>query len=109
MERLLMLKIAGEIGTKSARTRRRFLRVLTQNVRAALRRRGLRAEVEPRWSRLLVRAEELPVAREALARVFGLHSVSEVSVVAFGSLDELVSTAAEVYRDRVVGRTFAVR
>lgn len=104
-----MLKIAGEIGTKSARTRRRFLRVLTQNVRAALRRRGLRAEVEPRWSRLLVRAEELPVAREALARVFGLHSVSEVSVVAFGSLDELVSTAAEVYRDRVVGRTFAVR
>jgi thiamine biosynthesis protein ThiI len=109
MERLLVLKIAGEIGTKSARTRRRFLRTLTGNVRAALRRRGLRAEVEPRWSRVLVRAEDPEAATRVLRTVFGLHSVSDASVVRFTGLDDLVGAAARAYRDRVAGRTFAVR
>jgi tRNA uracil 4-sulfurtransferase len=109
MERLLVLKIAGEIGTKSSRTRRRFLRVLGRNVRAALGRVGVRATVEPRWSRLLVRAEDPARAREVLGRLFGLHSVSESAAVPFATLDELVSAAAELYRERVAGRTFAVR
>jgi thiamine biosynthesis protein ThiI len=109
MERLLVLKIAGEIGTKSARTRRRFLRTLAGNARAALRRRGVRARVEPRWSRLLVRADDPGGAAAVLERVFGLHSVSDASVVRFASLDELVGAAAGAYRDRVAGRTFAVR
>jgi thiamine biosynthesis protein ThiI len=109
MERVLVLKIAGEIGTKSARTRRRFLRTLTGNVRAALRRAGVRAEIEPRWSRLLVRAEDHEAAGAAVGRVFGLHSVSDSAVVRFSSLGDLVGAAADVYRDRVAGRTFAVR
>lgn len=109
MERLLVLKIAGEIGTKSARTRRRFLRTLTGNVRAALRRRGVQAQVESQWSRLLVRADDPEAAAAVLGRVFGLHSVSDASMVRFASLDGLVGAAAEAFRDRVVGRTFAVR
>lgn len=104
-----MLKIAGEIGTKSSRTRRRFLRVLTGNARAALVRAGVAASVEPRWSRLLVRGQDLPAARAALVRVFGFHSVSHAAVFSFASLDELVRRAASLFRDRVTGRTFAVR
>src|ERR671919_260155 len=91
MERLLVLKIAGEIGTKSARTRRRFLRTLTGNIRAALRRAGIRAETEPRWSRVLVRTDSPDAATDVLGRVFGLHSVSDAAVIRFGSLDELVA------------------
>ena len=109
MERLLLLKIAGEIGTKSSRTRRRFLRVLVRNLRAALDRAGVKATVEPRWSRLLVRTSDPERAREALAAVFGLHSVSEVAAIPFEGLDDLADAAAEEYRDRVAGRTFAVR
>src|SRR5919106_431703 len=109
MERLLVLKIAGEIGTKSARTRRRFLRTLTGNVRAALRRAGIRAETEPRWSRVLVRTDSSDAAADVLGRVFGLHSVSDAAVIRFGSLDKLVAEAAELSRERVAGRTFAVR
>ncbi|MGH2686114.1 MAG: THUMP domain-containing protein, partial [Actinomycetota bacterium] len=104
----LVLKIAGEIGTKSAPTRRRFLRVLRGNVRAALHRNGVDASVEPRWSRLIVRTED-PRARESLAHVYGLHSISEASVLRFSSLDDLVAGAADRFRDRVAGRTFAVR
>jgi tRNA uracil 4-sulfurtransferase len=109
MERRLMLKIAGEIGTKSSRTRRRFLRVLAGNVRAALSRAGLRARVEPRWSRLMVDGDDLTAARGALTAVFGLHSVAEVATVRFESLADLVDRAAAISRDRVAGRTFAVR
>lgn len=109
MERLLVLKIAGEIGTKSARTRRRFLRVLTANVRGALRRAGVRAEVEPRWSRILVRSADTEAVAGSLRGVFGLHSVSEAALVRFATLEELVAEAAGAFRERVAGRSFAVR
>jgi thiamine biosynthesis protein ThiI len=105
----LMLKIAGEIGTKSARTRRRFLRTLARNVRAALSRAGVRGRIEPRWSRLFVRTTEPDRARAALRGVFGLHSIADVRVLRFRELDDLVASAAEVFRERVAGRTFAVR
>jgi len=108
-ERRLMLKIAGEIGTKSARTRRKFLSVLAGNVRAALARAGVAGNVRPAWSRLLVDTAEPDRGRAALERVFGLHSVSEVATVRFGGLDDLVDQVATLRRDDVAGRTFAVR
>jgi thiamine biosynthesis protein ThiI len=104
----LMLKIAGEIGTKSASTRRRFLRTLASNARAALRRQGIRGAVEPRWSRLFARTED-PSAPAALSRVFGIHSIAETMPVRFDSLDELVGRAAPLLRDLVRDRTFALR
>lgn len=104
-----MLKTAGEIGVKSARTRRRFVRVLRKNVRAALERAGIQAHVSTGWSRLLVRSERSVPAAEVLARVFGLHSVAEVAVLNFDGLEDLVRQASEVFRERVAGRTFAIR
>ena len=104
-----MLKIAGEMGTKSARTRRRFLRVLAGNVRAALERNDVRARIEPRWSRLFVRADQPDRARRAVAGVFGLHSIADVRILRFRELDDLVALAADTFRGRVAGRTFAVR
>ena len=105
----LLVKIAGEIATKSARTRRRFLRVLARNARAALRRAGVRGTVEPRWSRLLVRTDDPGAAAEALAQVFGVHSVAEAKTVRADSLEGLVSDAARASLSRVQGKTFAVR
>ena len=104
----LMLKIAGEIGTKSAPTRRRFLRVLASNARAALRRAGIRGAVEPRWSRVFVRTDD-PAAAAVLSRVFGVHSISETVPVRFGSLDQLVGRAQPLLEPLVRGRTFALR
>jgi tRNA uracil 4-sulfurtransferase len=109
MNRMLMAKVSGETGTKSPRTRRRFLRVLVRNIRLALRRAGVRGEVIPRWSRVLVRTEDPEAAAGTLARLFGLHSVSQVLVVEFSGLEDLVERVADTVRDRVAGRTFAVR
>jgi tRNA uracil 4-sulfurtransferase len=105
----LMLKIAGEIGTKSSRTRRRFLRVLARKVGLALDRHGVPGRVEPRWSRLFVRTRDPGGARRALAGVFGLHSIAEIQTIRFRDLDDLVAAAADTFRERVAGRTFAVR
>lgn len=105
----LMLKVAGEIGVKSPRTRRRFLRVLRRNLRRALDRAGVPGSVQAGWGRMMVSTDDPGGARAVLRRVFGLHSVSLVETRSFEGLDDLVAEAAEVYRDRVRGRTFAVR
>jgi thiamine biosynthesis protein ThiI len=104
----LILKIAGEIGTKSAPTRRRFLRALASNARAAFRRRGIRGTVEPRWSRLFVRTDD-PAASAALSRIFGVHSVARTEALRFTSLNDLVEQAEPALREVVRGRTFALR
>jgi thiamine biosynthesis protein ThiI len=108
-DRRLLVRVGGEVCTKSPRTRRRFLAVLTRNARAALRREGVAAEVTSEWTRLVVSTPEPARARELLARVFGVHRVHEVTQVPFGTLPELVDALVPLYRDRVAGRSFAIR
>jgi thiamine biosynthesis protein ThiI len=108
-ERRLLVRIGGEVCTKSSRTRRRFLAVLTRNARTALRREGIAAEVTSEWTRLVVSTPEPGRARELLARVFGVHRVHEAARVPFTSLPDLVDSLVPFYRDRVDGRSFAIR
>jgi tRNA uracil 4-sulfurtransferase len=107
--RRLLLRLVGEVCTKSPRTRRRFLGVLTRNARAALRRAGVPAEVRQEWTRLVVETPEPAAAREALSRVFGIHSVHETLPVPYSSLPGLVEALVPLYAPRVAGRSFAVR
>jgi tRNA uracil 4-sulfurtransferase len=108
-DRRLLVRLGGEVCIKSPRTRRHFLATLTRNARAALRRERVPGEVTQEWTRLVVVSPEPAAAREALARVFGVHRVDEVAEVPFASLPELVDALAARYRDRVAGRSFAVR
>lgn len=107
--RRVLVRLAGEIGTKARATRRRFLRRLTLNVERALGSSGLEARVHQEWSRLLVDADDCGAARRALARVFGVHSAAEVVEVGFTSLEQLVDSLVPLYGPRVEGRSFAVR
>ncbi len=105
----LLVRLAGEVGTKSPRTRRRFLRVLVRNLRLALRAVGVPAGVRSQWSRVVVDAADPARAGEALGKVFGVGSVSRVVEVSFSGLEDLVARLAPVFSGRVAGRTFAVR
>src|SRR5579884_235091 len=107
--RLLLVRLAGEMGVKSSRTRRSFLRLLVENARRALRQAGVEATVRPEWSRLLVETAAPDAAREALSRVFGVHAVAEVVEVRHAGLDDLVTRLLPLFRPQVEGRTFAVR
>src|SRR6266498_4624489 len=108
-ERHLLVRLGGEVCTKSPRTRRRFLAVLTRNARSALRRAGVPAEVRQEWTRLLVSTPQPAAARDALSRVFGVHSVHETLPVPFTTLPELVEALVPLYAERVAGHSFAVR
>jgi len=73
-----------------------------------LRSAGLRHSVRNEWSRLFVETEGRQ-ALELLCRVFGVHSVSAIERECRPELAEIVRVGAELYRERVRGRTFAVR
>lgn len=109
-----IVRIAGEVASKSNRTRRRFQRRLARNVSDALGSVGARARVSDRWSRLFVTVSDPGGARSAdeamraVTRVFGVHSYSRVDAVLEADLDRIVRAGHELYRDLVRGRRFAV-
>lgn len=110
-DRWLLLAESGECYTKSNQTRRRFRRVLDRRLRAALAAHAPGAELVRERRRLLVRApeEEVEAAGRAAARVFGIQRASEVVPLREEPLEALLAEVAERARDRVAGRTFAVR
>jgi thiamine biosynthesis protein ThiI len=107
--RRVLLRLAGELGTKSTRTRRRFLAILLANTRRALREAGVPARVEHGWSRIWVDTPDPARARRALSSVFGVQAAVEVLEVPFQDLDGLVGALVPLYRERVRGRTFGVQ
>lgn len=102
----LLVHPAGELHLKSAKTRRRFGTLLTRHLRAAL---GDAGALVERGGRLHVVAGDLAKAADLASHVFGVHRVSRVEPFRFESLDELADGVGERARDRVRGRTFAVR
>ena len=106
-QQLLLARLGGELFIKSKRTRSAFLRRLMENIEDGLA--GLPGEtgVERGWDRILVRAADENV-QGMLARVFGLSSFSPVDTVTPATMDDILA-AAERFRDRVRGRTFAIR
>src|SRR5690606_13241776 len=50
-----------------------------------------------------------PAALDVPPRVFGISSYSPVDAVIPAELDRIVETGRELYRDRVHGRSYAVR
>ena len=107
-DHLFILRLSGDFYTKARRTRMRFFRRLVSNLEAALKSEGIPYRLEPTWSRLYLETPE-PGAAEALARVFGVQSVSQVERRSWGSLEELVEIGTGFFGEAVRGRSFAVR
>src|SRR3989454_11965154 len=105
---LLLVRVAPEVATKARRTRRRFQRCLTENLRDALRAAGYPATVHDRGGRLFVEAGDAAAAG-VIATVFGAASLSLVEARCPATLDDIVRAGERVYAERVRGRTFAVR
>jgi thiamine biosynthesis protein ThiI len=104
----VLLRLSGELSTKSRQTRRRFQRRLAGNLRDALRSHGLSFRLEERWSRLFVEGEDEAIL-DVLGRVFGISSYSRVEGECEARLAEIVETGRRLYHERVQGGTYAVR
>ncbi len=114
--RRLLLTCSGELHLKSRRTRRKVERVLRQNLQGALDRDVPEARVATEGERLLIehgasghdRDRELERAAEVATRVFGVQRADLGAELPADDLDALAEGAAELARERVAGRTFAV-
>ena len=104
----IMLRLAGELVTKSRRVRARFQRRLVENIQDALHTAGIEHKIENQWSRLFIEAQGAE-APEILSHVFGISSFSIVEHVCPPALDEIVRTGEAGYGHLVRGKTFAVR
>ncbi len=102
-----LVRLSGELATKSRRTRSRFQNRLVRNLRDALEAHGLDAEVEHAWSRLYVTGP--PAIVGPLERTFGISSFSVLEGECEADLERIVETGQRLFADRVRGRTYAVR
>jgi thiamine biosynthesis protein ThiI len=97
----------GEIGIKSLPVRRRFERLLAENILRSVHARGAEGTVEQTWGRLVLRAPEA-VGRDVLARTFGVVSFSP-SLQAPRELPALAAFAGEASSVIPPRASFAVR
>lgn len=102
-----LVRIAGEVNTKSNTVRRHFAKRLMQNMRAALGE-GCTVTAGRSWGRLHVTAPDR-AALEPLSQVFGIASYSPVIDRTELNLEAMIAKARELYSDRVKGKSFAVR
>ena len=110
-DHLLILRLAGDFYTKARNTRLRFQRRLAHNIQDALSSHGIPHRLETTWSRyyLTTPSTASTAAMEVLPRVFGIQSVSLVERRPWQSLEDVVSSGAELFGEGVRGRSFAVR
>ncbi|MFP3240894.1 MAG: tRNA uracil 4-sulfurtransferase ThiI [Caldivirga sp.] len=102
----------GEIGLKSSLVRVRLERLLMKNIQESLSRGGVvNYEVSKVSGRVLINVprEDLLKAALAAARVFGVVSTSPAYALRFSSINDIATAAYELWRDKVAGRSFAVR
>jgi len=104
----LMVRFAGELAMKGRRTRRRFQRVLARNLRDAYASEQRPCELREEWSRFYLDTSGTDPAGP-LERVFGISSWSPIDAVLPADLEAIVRRGAELYGERVNGRTYAVR
>ena len=105
---LVVLRLSGDIGTKSRPTQARFRARLMRNLKDALRAEDLRAHIVRTHNRIFVESSE-PRASAVLGRVFGIQSISPAVRRPVKTLDDVVEAGFEIFCDRVKGKRFAVR
>ncbi|MDP8958745.1 MAG: THUMP domain-containing protein [Actinomycetota bacterium] len=106
---MILLTLSPEIHLKSSRTRRRFLRLLSANLRAALAAQAPGARLRTQWDRLTIEGEDLATAARVAARIFGVQKAHTTRPVPWRSFQELGEGVAALARPQVSGKTFAVR
>lgn len=110
---MLLIRPAAEVAIKSKPVRRQQMRQLRQNIRKLLVRLDPDIQVEGSWDRVNVEVPEdrglLSPVLDELSRIPGISTIQEISVYPLISLDDVAEKAIAAYRQRLAGKTFAVR
>lgn len=104
----VLVRLSGELSTKSRRTRGRFQKRLRANLEDAFASEGVAAGIDAGWSRFFVEVPDA-VSLGPLERSFGVSSASVLAGSCPAELDAIVETGRRLFSDRVRGHTYAVR
>jgi thiamine biosynthesis protein ThiI len=105
----LILVRYAELGLKSPAVRRRFERILVDNILSALAGRSMEAIVSAEWGRVFVKTEHIEEGLKTISRVFGVASVSPVISCGSG-MEEMKRVVAEFSLPLMKeGTRFAIR
>jgi thiamine biosynthesis protein ThiI len=104
----VLVRFSGDITIKARGTRFQFVRRLLANLRDALESEGCAPRLRLSHNRILIEVPE-PSALPALARVFGVQSLSLVERRVPTQLAAIVAAGVECFSGRVAGKRFAVR
>ncbi len=112
-----VVKLFPEIVIKTGPVRKRFVRMLRDNIRTQLKARGVNAKVVRHWDMLEVigfpdvayTASDIGLAAEVLAHTPGIAHFYQVEPHSFTSMHDIYERTAEVWLDALAGKTFCVR
>lgn len=107
-----IIKLFPEIMIKSDSVRKRFIKILTSNIRNVLLRETENVAVIRNWDFIEVRAkvaEEAPMVLELLKRTPGIHHILEVEEMPFTTMHDIFENTLAKVRDELDGKTFCVR
>ena len=105
----LILVRYAEMGLKSATVRKRFEKVLVDNIMAALAAERIEGLVESERGRIYVKTDRIEEAIRPVSRVFGVASLSGV-IETTSNMDDIRSVVVSYSRERLKKRdSFAMR
>ena len=105
---LVLLRFSGDITIKARGTRFQFVRRLLSNLRDALESEDAPPRIQLSHNRMLIEIPQESVL-PALARVFGVQSLSLVERRVPTQMPAILAAGVECFRERVRGKSFAVR
>ena len=107
-----IIKLFPEIMIKSDSVRKRFIKILTSNIRNVLLRETENVAVIRNWDFIEVRAkvaEEAPMVLLLLQRTPGIHHILEVEEYPFETMHDIFEQTLVQVRSQLEGKTFCVR
>ncbi len=105
--RVWLIRFSSEIFTKGEGVKRQFIYLLAKNVKEALLRKGIKAEVIRDRDRVYVWTRD--DVSYILKKVFGISSFSPSIHTSLTSLENLKAFVRDSFKDSVRGKKFAVR
>ncbi|KMK52429.1 tRNA s(4)U8 sulfurtransferase [[Actinobacillus] muris] len=107
-----IIKLFPEIMIKSDSVRKRFIKILTSNIRNVLTKHDETVAVVRHWDFIEVRtktADNAPLILDLLQRTPGIHHILEVEETPFNSLHDIFEQTYQAVKETLVGKTFCVR
>lgn len=98
-----LVRLSGDVTYRKQSSRFYFERLVAKNIAMALK----KAKVIHEPARIFVKGENID--SKILSRIFGVSSYSKCSELEFENLEDLVSKIEEIYKEKVMGKSFAIK